>query len=171
MKIVLLGYMGSGKTTIGRIVANQLKIKFLDLDEYIEEQEKMTVANIFSERGELYFRKKEREYLSEIFLNNDDFVLSLGGGTPCFGDNMAVVNQNTKNSFYLNIHINELSTRLKKEKEHRPMIAHLANEEIQEFIGKHLFERSFFYNMAHQKIKGAQRTPKALAEEIINSLV
>ncbi|TVZ17327.1 shikimate kinase [Maribacter sp. MAR_2009_72] len=171
MKIVLLGYMGSGKTTIGRIVANHLGIKFLDLDEYIEEQEKMTVANIFRERGELYFRKKEREYLADIFLRKDNFVLSLGGGTPCFGDNMQLVNKQTKNSFYLNIHIDELTNRLKQEKEHRPMIAHLANEEVQEFIGKHLFERSYFYNMAHQKIKGNQRTPSALAEEIIGMLV
>lgn len=171
MKIVLLGYMGSGKTTIGRIVANQLNIKFLDLDAYIEQQENMLVADIFKERGELYFRKKEREYLSQLILQETSFVLSLGGGTPCFGDNMELINQHTANSFYLNINIKELSDRLKLEKDHRPMIAHLNDDDILEFIGKHLFERSYFYNMAHKKIKGNKRTPTALAEEIIDSLV
>ena len=171
VKIVLLGYMGSGKTTIGKIVANHLNIKFLDLDDYIEQQENLSVGLIFKNRGELYFRKKEREYLSQIFLTETNFVLSLGGGTPCFGDNMELVNENTANSFYLNIGINELSERLKLEKNHRPMIAHVKDDEMQEFIGKHLFERSFYYNKAHQKVKGDKNSPTEIAEMIINLLV
>lgn len=171
VKIVLLGYMGSGKTTVGRIVANHLNIKFLDLDAYIEQRENMSVSSIFKEKGEIYFRKKEIEYLIEIFLNESSFVLSLGGGTPCFGDNMNVINEKTANSFYLNVSISELKERLVKEKNHRPMISHLQDNELTEFIGKHLFERSFFYNKAHQKVKSDNNSPTEIAEVIINSLV
>jgi len=171
VKIVLLGYMGSGKTTVGRIVANHLNIKFLDLDAYIEQREDMSVSSIFKEKGEIYFRKKEIEYLTEIFLNESSFVLSLGGGTPCFGDNMTVINEKTANSFYLNVGISELKERLVKEKNHRPMISHLQDNELTEFIGKHLFERSFFYNQAHQKVKSSLNTPTEIAEVILNLLV
>nr|WP_291962228.1 shikimate kinase [Maribacter sp.] len=171
VKIVLVGYMGSGKSTVGRIVANHLNIKFLDLDDYIEDAEAMSIPSIFDTKGEIYFRKKEVEYLKQIFLNENSFVLSLGGGTPCFGNNMALVNEKTANSFYLNVGINELTTRLMKEKSHRPMISHLQDEEITEFIGKHLFERSFFYNQAHQKIKCINHTPTEIAEMIVNKLV
>ena len=171
VRIVLLGYMGSGKSTVGRIVANHLNIKFLDLDTYIEEGEAMAVATIFETKGEIYFRKKEIEYLNKIFSNEDNFVLSLGGGTPCFGTNMALINEKTANSFYLNVGINELADRLLMEKSHRPMISHLQDEELIEFIGKHLFERSYFYNQAHQKVKSNQNTPTEIAEMIVNKLV
>nr|WP_299801297.1 shikimate kinase [uncultured Maribacter sp.] len=171
MKIVLLGYMGSGKSTVGRIVANHLNIKFLDLDDYIEEGEAMSIASIFEIKGEIYFRKKEIEYLNKIFSSEDSFVLSLGGGTPCFGTNMTFINEKTANSFYLNVGINELFDRLVKEKGHRPMISHLQDEELTEFIGKHLFERSYFYNQAHQKVKSNNNTPTEIAEQIVNKLV
>ncbi len=171
LKIVLLGYMGSGKSTVGRIVANHLNIKFLDLDDYIEEGEAMSIASIFETKGEIYFRKKEIEYLNKIFSREDSFVLSLGGGTPCFGTNMTFVNEKTANSFYLNVGINELFDRLIKEKSHRPMISHLQDEELTEFIGKHLFERSYFYNQAHQKVKSNNNTPTEIAEMIVNKLV
>lgn len=170
VKIVLVGYMGSGKSTVGRIVANHLNINFLDLDDYIEESENMSIASIFDTKGEIYFRKKEIEYLNKIFSTDDSFVLSLGGGTPCFGENMKLVNDKTLNSFYLNVVINELVNRLLKEKSHRPMISHLQDEELTEFIGKHLFERSFFYNQAHQKIKSNNSTPAEIAEIIVNKL-
>ena len=171
VKIVLLGYMGSGKTTIGRIVANHLNINFLDLDSYIEQSEHMKVSSIFKQKGEIYFRKKEREYLKEILSNTSNIVLSLGGGTPCFGDNMEQINKTTNNSFYINVAIPELAKRLISEKNQRPIIAHLQDDEMTEFIGKHLFERSYFYNMAHHTIKSEQHTATELAEMIVNSLV
>ena len=83
---------------------------------------------------------------------------------------MKLVNDKTLNSFYLNVGINELVNRLLKEKSHRPMISHLQDEELTEFIGKHLFERSFFYNQAHQKIKSNNSTPAEIAEIIVNKL-
>ncbi len=171
VKIVLIGYMGSGKSTIGRIVANHLNIKFLDLDDYIVHAESMTVASIFKEKGELYFRKKEHQYLSEILLKESSFVLSVGGGTPCFGNNMELINENTVNSFYINVGIPELAERLIPEKNDRPLIAHVQDSELPEFIGKHLFERSFYYNQAHHTIKSNEKSPTELAEAIVNSLV
>jgi len=84
---------------------------------------------------------------------------------------MKLVNDHTANTFYLNVGIEELTERLIQEKDHRPMIAHLHDEELTEFIGKHLFERSFFYNKAHQKIKSNQKTPTEIAEMIVNQLV
>lgn len=163
--------MGSGKTTIGKIVANLLNIKFLDLDDYIQQAENRSVGSMFKEKGEVYFRKKEQEYLSDIFLNETNFVLSLGGGTPCFGTNMELINQNTPNSFYINVGIQELSNRLMKAKDTRPLIAHLKEDELPEFIAKHLFERSFFYNKAQHKINDDRSTPTALAKRIVNNLV
>lgn len=171
MKIVLVGYMGSGKTTIGKIVANLLNIKFLDLDDYIERADNSSVAAIFKDKGEVYFRKKEQEYLTDIFLKETDYVLSVGGGTPCFGTNMELINQSTPNSYYINVGIAELTSRLAKEKNDRPLIAHLNENELPEFIGKHLFERSFFYNKAHHKIQGNQRTPAEMAKLIVDSLI
>ncbi len=78
MKIVLVGYMGSGKTTIGKLVAKHLNIKFLDLDEYIEEAEGQPIKQLFSNKGELYFRKKEFFYLNEILSSNSKFCSVYG---------------------------------------------------------------------------------------------
>lgn len=171
MKIVLLGYMGSGKTTIGKIVANHLNINFLDLDHYIESEENSTIASIFKEKGEVYFRKKEQFYLSALLTRENEFVLSVGGGTPCFGSNMELINESTPNTFYINVGIQELAERLYREKDQRPLIAHLKNDELPEFIGKHLFERSFFYNKAHHKLKADEKSPNELAKAVMNALV
>lgn len=171
LKIVLVGYMGSGKTTLGRMVANHLKINFLDLDAYIEEKENKTVASIFKDRGEVFFRKKEHEYLSEILSKNEPFVLSVGGGTPCFGTNMQLISQSTVNSFYIQVSIEELCERLINQKDQRPLIAHLTKGELPEFIAKHLFERSFFYNQARYTLKSKGRPPSVLADIIMEALV
>ncbi len=171
MKIVLVGYMGSGKTTIGKMVAKALKYKFLDLDEYIENSEKKSISEIFREKGEVYFRKKENQYLNEILAINENFVLSVGGGTPCFGTNMTDINKTTKNSFYIRVSISELVSRLASQKAKRPLIAHLSDKELPEFIAKHLFERSYFYNQAHHIVHNYNKDPKEVKEEILNTLV
>ncbi|MFV0530110.1 MAG: shikimate kinase [Flavobacteriales bacterium] len=147
MIITLIGYMGSGKSFIGKQLAHQLSFPFIDLDFYIEEKEKKSIASLFKEKGEIYFRKSEHYALLEILKNPSNCILSLGGGTPCFYDNMKHINQNSI-SFYLKNSISTLSTRLQIEKEHRPIISHLKDEQIPEFIAKHLFERRFFYEKA-----------------------
>ncbi|MFX0558269.1 shikimate kinase [Maribacter sp. CXY002] len=171
MKIVLVGYMGSGKTTIGKLVAKALEFNFLDLDEYIEKTEKKSVSDIFSEKGEVYFRKMENFYLNELLAIDDDLVLSVGGGTPCFGSNMQDINKATLNSFYIRVSISDLTDRLVSQKAKRPLIAHLSEDELPEFIAKHLFERSYFYNQAHKTVYNYNKTPDELKEEILKLLV
>lgn len=153
MKIVLLGYMASGKSTIGRILAEKKQISFIDLDTYIEEKEKMSVSDVFKEKGEIYFRKQEHVYLKELLDKNEDFVLSLGGGTPCYAGNMNVLlSYNDVTSIYLKTSIQTIMERLVNEKSQRPLVASLNEDELAEFIAKHLFERSYYYNQATHKL-------------------
>ena len=93
--------MGCGKSTIGKRLANKLSLKFIDLDAYIEEKEQQTIAELFATKGEIYFRLQETIYLKELLASTDDFVLSLGGGTPCYSNNMQQVLTSTAISFYL----------------------------------------------------------------------
>ncbi len=163
--------MGSGKTTLGRLLSKQLKIKFLDLDDNIEKGESRSIANIFKDKGEIYFRKKESEYLNQILQTKDFFILSTGGGTPCYGSNMTDILKATENVFYVKVSIPELVRRLSNEKASRPLISNFTEEELPEFIGKHLFERSYYYNMANYKITTDDKTPEETIQDIINCLV
>ncbi len=166
MKITLVGYMGSGKTFVGKKLAQVLQWPFYDLDTLLEEQENATISHIINSNGELYFRKKENELLNQLLANNEDFVLSLGGGTPVFYDAMKAINDNST-SVYLQASPTFLAQRLENEKDHRPLIAHISKENLPEFIGKHLFERNPFYQQAQFQINIENKT----AEEIINSIL
>ncbi|MFK7814158.1 MAG: shikimate kinase [Maribacter sp.] len=166
MQIVLLGYMGSGKTTIGKILAKELKIKFLDLDDCIEESEGAKISKIFSDKGEIYFRKKEASSLREILSGKEDFVLSIGGGTPCYANNMDAISKMTPNGIYLKVGLSELVSRLSKEKADRPLVVNIPDRELQEFIGKHLFERSFYYNQANYVVNCDGRNFPEIVSEI-----
>lgn len=170
MKIVLLGYMGSGKTTVGKLLAERLELRFLDLDDFIENNEKMAIADIFGNKGELYFRKKEHQHLTEILVQQDDFVLSVGGGTPCYGNNLETILNSTDTVFYLKVPIGELVQRLSKQKAQRPLIRHIPDDDLPEFIGKHLFERSGFYNQARTVIDCGSKEPTLVVEKILEVL-
>ena len=152
MKIILLGYMGSGKTTIGKILAERRKLPFIDLDHYIEEKEQMPISEIFNQKGEIYFRKKESDYLKELLESDKNFVLSLGGGTPCYGNNMLLISKSSENVFYLRCTPQSLTKRLLPEKKSRPLISKLKDEDLEEFIRKHLFERNPYYTKAKHTI-------------------
>ena len=171
MKIVLVGYMGSGKSTIGKMLAKKLKFGFIDLDDYIESSENSSIPTIFEEKGEIYFRKKEFEHLKDLLKDKDDFILSTGGGTPCYGENMNAILEATSNVFYLKVSINGLMDRLILEKEERPMIANIPNEELPEFIGKHLFERSYFYSKAQHILICDNKGVNIIVDEIDALLV
>jgi shikimate kinase len=166
MKIVLLGYMGSGKSTIGKLLAKNLKLRFLDLDSCIEDAEEATISTIFKEKGEVYFRKKEALTLREIISKEEGIVLSIGGGTPCYASNMDAISEMTANGIYLQVGLTELVERLKSEKSDRPLIADIPNKELPEFIGKHLFERSFFYNQANHVVHCDGKSPEQITDEI-----
>ena len=170
MIVILIGYMGSGKSAIGRKISKKSKMDILDMDDYIEENEKMTISEIFDKKGEVYFRKKEREYLIEVLQSNEERIISLGGGTPCYGDNMELILKATPNVFYLKASISTLLKRLKKGKHRRPLIKNITDEDLPEFIGKHLFERNFYYMKSHQIISVDDISRKKVAKKIIKKL-
>ena len=166
MKIVLVGYMGSGKTTIGKLLSNKLKISFLDLDEVIEQGLEDSISNIFNGKGEIFFRKKEHEYLIDVLSKKEKLILSTGGGTPCYSGNMETMLTLADHVFYLKVSIPGLVKRLLLEKEHRPLIKNIDNGELPEFIGKHLFERNNFYLKANHIIECDDKDPETLVAEI-----
>ncbi|MEM1260337.1 MAG: shikimate kinase [Bacteroidota bacterium] len=171
MIVVLLGYMASGKSSVGKLLAHKFGYDFIDLDEEISNQMGVDIPTIFSEKGELFFRRKETEVLANVLKQNADMVLSLGGGTPCYGQNMQMVKEHTPNSFYLNLSVANLVKRISGEKEQRPLVARIPNDELPEFIGKHLFERAPFYAMASNTIFVEDKSKEQLVAEIVNYLI
>ena len=167
MKIILLGYMGSGKTTIGIQLAKKLFLNFTDLDEFIEEKEQKSIKEIFEQKGEIYFRKIEHKYLKQFIKENESYVLSLGGGTPCYAGNLDLILHDKNNlSFYLRGSISTLFKRLTENKFKRPLINDLSDNQLTEYIAKHLFERSVFYDKATYKISIDDKEVQEIVTEI-----
>lgn len=169
MQISLIGYMGSGKSTIGKRLSQILQIKFLDLDELIESHTQKSISELFSELGEIKFRKIERELLLSILQSEIHFVLAVGGGTPVYYDNIVQMNQHTK-SIYLRSNPKYLAERLINEKSARPLITHINDEDLTEFIAKHLFERRSYYEEANYKIDITLKGVDEITDEIIHLL-
>lgn len=153
MKLFIIGYMASGKTTFGNALANKLDTTFIDLDNYIEEQQGMTISEIFTEKGEEGFRDLEKEMLRKVVEENPDVVLACGGGTPCFFDNMDYLNQNGVTVF-LETSIPVLISRLQEENMKRPLIAGKSDDEIREKVLTQLCERLPHYMEAKLKWHG-----------------
>ncbi|GLR16493.1 shikimate kinase [Portibacter lacus] len=167
-KIYLLGFMGSGKSTLGRELAKQLNFSFNDLDDMIEEYCQCTIADLFTNLGEDHFRLIETKILKHT-QNLEHAVISLGGGTPCFNDNMDFVNQNGK-SIYLQIKPEVLVERLINEKAKRPLISQAQNKiDLEKLISTKLSARSQFYEEAHHIVDGNASIDKIIEE--INSLI
>ena len=169
MNIVLLGYMGCGKTTIGKIISKITGKRFIDLDSYIESTTNQTISNIFLSRGEIYFRKIESEYLKVIIDNYDNVILSLGGGTPCYSNNLSLI-KNSK-SFYLKYSTTILSNRLIDNKSYRPVLSNINNiDSMNDYIAKHLFERNYYYDQASEIIQCDLKSKDEIANEILSLL-
>lgn len=168
MKIFLLGYMGSGKTTVGNMLSSDMELQFYDLDEEIEKEEGKKISELFSEKGEVYFRKKERKTLEDVLNSEKELLVSLGGGTPCYGNNMEIIKANPENkTVYLKYSIPYILERLWNERSSRPMISHLDDKEkLEEFIRKHLFERGFYYNQSDIIINCDDKSPEEIGAEI-----
>ncbi|MAO48673.1 MAG: shikimate kinase [Aequorivita sp.] len=172
MKIILMGYMGSGKSSVGKKLASALQLPFKDMDSEIEKAEGSSVSEIFAKKGEIYFRRVENQILKNLLQQADSFVLATGGGTPCYGDAIEVILKTSKIiSIYLKAPIPTLVRRLYDENDGRPLLAHLNSEEVlEDFIRKHLFERAFYYNQAHMTVEAGEENTDKIVENIIAGL-
>lgn len=155
MKLILLGYMGSGKSSVAKELAEVLNYRYTDLDTEIEKEEGMSVSSIFSSKGEIYFRKKEAAVLKSLMESPESMVIASGGGTPCYGNTMELMLKNELvTTMYLKGTLDTLTDRLFGERASRPLIAHLeTREDLKDFIRKHLFERGFYYNQAKYTVE------------------
>jgi shikimate kinase len=139
--------MGTGKTFWGRLVSTKLKIPFFDLDEQITLQEGKSIADIFASEGEEYFRLIEKDILHAITESHDNFVIACGGGTPCYYNNIDYMNQ-SGTSIWINTPMDTLFERLIKEKENRPLIKNLADQQLKSYIIKKFSDRKIYYEQA-----------------------
>lgn len=145
-RIFLVGYMGAGKTTIGKVLSKLIGLTFIDLDYYIEGRFRKTVAQLFAERGEEGFRSIERNMLHEV-AEFEDVLVSTGGGTPCFFDNMEFMNQQGT-TIYLQVSVDELTSRLELCKHTRPVLKNRTGDELKAFVAESLSGRLPFYQKA-----------------------
>jgi len=151
-KIFLLGFMGSGKSTTGKKLASHLNWSFIDLDEKIEQTTGMEIRDIFSEKGEAFFRKIESDTLQGM-ASESNAVISTGGGTPCFGDNMDFMLR-TGLTVYLRMTPARLKSRLAGTSEHRPLLKDIGKDGLQEYITAKLAEREKWYSRAEIIVDG-----------------
>ncbi len=146
IRIILIGYMGAGKTTLGKRLSKELGLPFFDLDWYIENRFCKTVSELFAQRGEEGFRKIEQSMLHEV-AEFEDVIISAGGGTPCFFDNMEYMNRQA-DTVYLKASAEVLAHHLKMGKQKRPLLAGKSDEELAEFINESLRQREPYYTQA-----------------------
>ncbi len=147
VRIFFIGYMGAGKTTLGKAFAREVGLSFVDLDWYIEERYHKTVRELFSEHEEEGFRRIERQMLHEV-AQFEEVVISAGGGTPCFFDNMEFMNSNGT-TVYLEVSPEQLFRRLKAATQSRPILQGKKDDELRRFIRDALEERLPHYHKAH----------------------
>jgi shikimate kinase len=169
-KIILLGYMGCGKSTIANRLSKITNIPYVDLDKNIEERTKLSINEIFKQRGEIYFRKLEREVFIELLNSPGNLIIGLGGGTPCYANNHELLKGENILSIYLKASVKTLFERLVFNKSKRPLIADKNEEEMKEFIAKHLFDRSFYYNQAQYKVSIDGKTKDETTQDILTIL-
>ena len=164
MIVFLIGMPACGKTSIGKRLAKKLQFTFIDLDHHLADKENKSVATIFSEKGEDFFRELEAKYLKEISNTKTDTIISVGGGTPCFHNNLAFMLSSGK-VFYLNASAETLFLRLKEDTK-RPMFIGLTEGQIKDKINLVLQQRETFYLQAHHTINTSHKSDDAIVEEI-----
>jgi shikimate kinase len=150
MRYFLIGFMGSGKSKVGEIVAKQLHLKHIDLDDFIEEEEQRSISDIFNNNGETYFRELEKKYLNEIIKENN-ILVSTGGGTSTHNNLMDTMNE-VGETIYLKCSTDVLFKRLQNNKENRPMISEFSEKSLNIYIENKLSERTFFYKKSTHTI-------------------
>lgn len=166
--VFLVGYMGVGKTTIGKLLSKELGVKFIDLDKYIEGRYCKTIQDIFAEKGENKFRVIERDILREVAAFQN-VLISTGGGTPCFYDNMDVMNQQGI-TVYVKASVEQLVSRLLASKNVRPIIQDKSSKELYSFVAAHLAEREEFYSSARLTYQTEQLVSLAHVNETVTAI-
>ena len=165
MRLFIVGYKSSGKTTLGRKLAKRLELAFVDLDEYIEQQEGKSIPEVFLEIGEKEFRRKEREALRQV-INMDNILVSTGGGAPCHHDNMSLMEQ-WGDIIYLKVDDETLITRLKIDADHRPLIKGKTEEELRTYLAdlRQRCERE--YERARFVVDGNRAEIEIIVEQLL----
>lgn len=169
MTIFLTGYMASGKTTLGRAFAKATGMQFIDLDFYIEQRFHKSIPQIFAERGETGFRRMESALLREVG-EFEDAVISCGGGTPCFDNNMDYMNSRGV-TVWLDTPIDVICRRLMAAGEKRPIVAGKSGDELKDFINIHLSPRLHFYSKARHKLDGTMLENRKEISDTVNHLI
>lgn len=166
-KIILVGYMAAGKSTIAQVLSEKTGIKIADIDGLIEDKIGLSIAEIFEQEGEVFFRKTEHTIFKEILENDENLIISTGGGTPCYANNHLLLTGKNVVSIYLQASIDVIIRRLKSLEKERPLVADKSEDEMLEFVAKHLFERSYFYNQATFKIVVDNKSSEEITKEIL----
>ena len=162
MKYFIVGFMGSGKSFVGKKLSEKLQLDFIDLDHYIEQIENKSISEIFNNQGEDYFRKLELKYFTSI-LKEENTIISLGGGTPTHNKIMKLITE-SGTSFYLKCNTKTILKRLVECNKNRPLIKNLSERNLKIFIEKKLSERSKFYEKANYIVSNNK-------EEAINEII
>jgi shikimate kinase len=159
-RIILVGFMGCGKSTLGKKIAARLNVPFIDSDFEIQKHYNKSIGEIFAEQGESQFREIEKEYIQTLDLK-EDFVLATGGGMPCFGNNMELLN-GVGTTFYMERSAKELTHRLVNAKKQRPLITGMSEEELLSFVEDRLILREEYYKKAAVVLPRDEQNPDAI---------
>lgn len=151
-RVFLVGFMGSGKSTIGKYIANDMKWEFIDMDNYFEKKHNCTIKEYFAKYGEDQFRVAENEVVKELS-TAENAVIATGGGAPCYYDNMNIMNS-AGATIYINVEPEDLANRLSKAKSKRPLLADKSDEELLDYIKSKLGEREEHYRKAKMVVDG-----------------
>ena len=166
LTVYLIGFMGAGKTTLGKAVAEILGWEFIDVDQLIENDAGMSISEIFAREGEVHFRKLETDALIRLAIGQSgNRIIATGGGAPCHGENMALLNQ-LGVTIYLNPKIETLTLRLISQKAERPMIMEIPDDQLSDHISGLLQKREPYYRQAMITLQDDQLTIQDLIKAI-----
>lgn len=164
MRIFIIGFMYSGKSTVGKKLANLMNLNHIDTDKVFESKYNITISSFFEKYGEDLFRELEHKILLET-IEEDNIIVSTGGGLPCFHNNIEIIKENGI-SIYLNMSPISIIHRINNSKKKRPLLQNKSPEELQQYIENLLREREVFYNQANLKIKGEDPNIKEIQSEL-----
>lgn len=163
-RIILVGFMGAGKTTLGKVLAETLSIPFYDSDVLIEKRTNSSISSIFLHHGEAYFRNLEKETIEQLS-KTSTYVLAVGGGLPCFNNLMEMLN-GLGTTVYLKHDVTTLSKRLTNDMEQRPLIAEKSGDALISYIQEKVDEREMVYSKAQLILEEAEQTPENLIRRL-----